>query len=907
MVLAGCTQQAPDKPIQSDPLLITGQMDNGLQYHIYPSTKEPVSIRMFVHIGSAHEDESQKGYAHFLEHMAFNGSKNFTSNDVVSLFEQSGMTFGADINAYTSYYETVYKLDLPDNQQLDKGLQWMRDIADGLTLDPNEIEKEKGVIQGEIRRTRPENKSLSEKYYEHVIKGTELETLDPVGNKTSVAEATSQTIRAFYEKWYQPRYTEVIVTGDVTQSKAEELIAKHFGNWENDTDLADNKVAMVALNTPDFVEEIGEYDSPSLSLLIERGSASVKTRNQLLDEWLDGIAESVIWTRLDTRFNTEAQPLQSLYASSYYINYRRYGLLSVGFVEADREKAQRIFIDTLASLRDHGVTQQELDAATAHYQQLAKTVDEQWEQHTSVDNAESIVYAISLRNPLQSKEDYQQSLDAVLEQATLDNINERLRSYLSKDYAMILGAENQQAITPLTNQISVLRDDIKQVGVKPIALVATATELMKPNGSAQIVSEETLDNGFIVWTLENGVEVWYERDEKAGNYVNVVYGSQGGKAALDPSLFAASELAIPTISRSGLGDFNGPELDSYLQRNSIEVYPFINFTHHGVELTAPKDKLADTLNVIFNISTHVNVSEKQLNASAREVISNIDNYLATPVGKWSQAMNRNSYKKNSMHYMLPTPEYTLVTTEQVKEVHHQLFSYDRGNKLVVVGDIEPAELKEMVGYYIAGIPLTPAEKVSFDAGYKEPPKKRIDMAIYNEPNSYYILRVTNANTSSTTARTAFIDDMVQRLINKRLTSYVREELGLDYAPDNYATGQDQQPSTDWFIEAQVAPEDIKKIEQAIDKVIADVRSNVTQQDIDLVAKQLAVALHPLADDTGQRAWFYTRYLIHGYGVDALLDVDAMTQSITKEEFTQRVEQAFGDNSISMKYALTPES
>ncbi|TKG39415.1 M16 family metallopeptidase, partial [Vibrio tasmaniensis] len=147
LTLVGCssTSSITETLIQPDPAWTSGQLENGLTYHVYPDHEESVSVRLVVHAGSFQETDQQEGYAHFLEHMAFNGSKNFSQNDVIRLFEDAGASFGADINAYTSYQETVYQLDLPDNVQLQSALTWMRDIGDALDLSSSEVEKEKGV------------------------------------------------------------------------------------------------------------------------------------------------------------------------------------------------------------------------------------------------------------------------------------------------------------------------------------------------------------------------------------------------------------------------------------------------------------------------------------------------------------------------------------------------------------------------------------------------------------------------------------------------------------------------------------------------------------------------------------------------------------------------------------------
>ncbi|MFM2586985.1 M16 family metallopeptidase [Vibrio sp. TBV020] len=906
LVLVGCSQPKQDISIETDSGWTSGQLENGLKYHIYPNDKEAVAIRMYVHVGSAHETEEQKGYAHFLEHMAFNGSRNFSSNDIVHLFEHSGLTFGADINAYTSYYETVYKLDLPNPKELSNGVKWMRDIADGLNLSSDEIEKEKGVIQGEFRRTRPENKSLSEKYYDHLIQGTELESLDPLGTKESVNNATTASIRAFYETWYHPQLTEVIITGDIAPEETKALLEENFANWKGGETPKGSEIARTTLDLTDFTEEIGEFDFPSISVLLDQSPSSIVTRQDLYDFWMDDVIQQLIWARIDEKLNQTAQPVQSLYSSSYYINYRRYSLLSVSFTEEERSKVQSLFTETFASLRDHGVTELELEASMAYYTQLLKTVDEQWKQRTAVDIAESKVNAISLDEPLQSKEDYRQSLETFIEYATFDRVNEQLTHFLKQDYVLILGAEQTDSIEALSKTIPSVRKQLGQAGVKPLALESKQDELSRPDGKGAIVNERTLDNGFTVWQLSNGIEVWFEPDENAGERVRLVYGSQGGKAALDPRLFAASELSIATISRSGIGEFNGTELDSYLRRNNIEVYPFIGFTDHGLEIGAPRDKLSEALSVLFNITTNVNVEKRQLAAVSRETIEGMNNYLDTPVGKWSREINRNSYLPDSFHYMLPAPEFSMVDEGQVKEVHKQLFTVKRSNKLVVIADLKPEQIREMLRFYIASIPLENAPSYTFDARYNLDPKPRIDLAIFNEPNTYYMVRVTNPDAKPSDVESVFIDDMIQRHLSKRLTEYIREDLGLDYAPDNYVTSQDGEPSIDWFIEAQVAPSDIDKVDAAVDKILNELLQGVAQEDVDLVAKQLAVALHPLADDTVQRAWFYARYLMHGYGVEALTDIDAMTQSITKDAFNERVQLIFGEQSIKTKYALTPE-
>ena len=159
LLIVGCNSDL-DKSIPEDANWSQYQLDNGLRYHLYPTEDKEVSIRLMIHAGSIQEADDQQGYAHFVEHMAFNGSRNFTGNDVIKLFEKTGGSFGADINAFTGYQLTTYKMDLSDQEHLTLALTWMRDVADGIKFEPEQVEREKGVILGGCRDTRTKDERV---------------------------------------------------------------------------------------------------------------------------------------------------------------------------------------------------------------------------------------------------------------------------------------------------------------------------------------------------------------------------------------------------------------------------------------------------------------------------------------------------------------------------------------------------------------------------------------------------------------------------------------------------------------------------------------------------------------------------------------------------------------------------
>lgn len=907
--LLGCSSTPQQQTLlKSDPYWVTGELDNGLTYHVYPDREQLVSVRLLVHAGSFQENEQQKGYAHFVEHMAFNGSKNFSGNDVVELFEQSGASFGADLNAYTSYQETLYKLDLPDNKNLDKALAWFRDIGDGLLLSETETKKEKGVILGEFRHSRVKDKPLSFQFYNHMVDGTNYQSHDPMGNKKSVSNVSAKELENFYQTWYQPQLTEVIVSGDITLAEVIPLIEKSFSSWQRGTTPVPVKKLSTNYNTQDFVAYVAGSESPSIGIVIDRGERVTHSHEQQHQLWLDEIAQQLIQQRLNSDFVDAALPVQWVASIPYLLEYQRYSITTVGFPADSREQSQQQFISTLSSLRDHGVSENEFMSVIQAYQANLDDIQVNWEKMDAVAHANGKSTALVINQTVQSQLDYKSSLKEFLSSTDLKAVNDNLDDLLSSPYILGLGLSSKEDLQAMNDELKDIRRAYKKTGNKPL-LVTASSAFSVPASQGKIVKQVQVSDepNLKQWTLSNGIEVWYLRNSEAGNNVGVYYASEGGKAALDPSLFPAVEIALQASIRSGVGKFSGSELTAHLRREDIEIYPFINFTHHGLEISAKKKTLAEGLAALHTIVTEPKIDSDQLEAVKSEFAQSRTAYLETPVGQFIQMVNRNSYQTSSRHMMLESDDIKAVTSQDILNVQHQLFQKLRDNTLVIVADINPAEIKPLVRQYVASLPLEAVVSPDYKVAYSTDSKERMDISINNEDSSQYLLRVISQQARDKTAKDVFMDDMLQRVLSSRLTAYVREELGLDYAPYVYSVAQDSEPSYDWLIGSLTAPENSDKIEQAIDKVIVEAAKGISEDETRTAAKQLVADLTPLQTKPTEQAWFISRYLIHDYGVEALFDLQRMTDSISSKDMTEYAKEIFGDNSYKLKNLLRPQS
>lgn len=299
-----------ESDIPVDSRIEFGNLDNGLRW-AWASNSEPEErcyIRLHVDVGSLAEEEHERGMAHFLEHMAFNGSKNFPAGTLIEWFQAQGMAFGADTNAHTSFSETVYKLDLPtgDEASLREGLLVLRDFADGLLLEEQEVEAEKGVIDGEERERDSAGMRVAMQQLETVFAGTRIGERLPIGTKEARDGFSAQSVRAFYERWYRPENMTLVAVGDLGDLNPEALFEEFFGSMTlPDTPWVDEPGPGQAADYS-YAIAIHESEIPSVSITVERLEPWVEDPLSVAD-WLEDMPMDYARSMLNLRFSELAK------------------------------------------------------------------------------------------------------------------------------------------------------------------------------------------------------------------------------------------------------------------------------------------------------------------------------------------------------------------------------------------------------------------------------------------------------------------------------------------------------------------------------------------------------------------------------------------------------------------------
>ena len=233
-------EQGLDRPIPVDPAVRIGELENGLRYYIMVNghPEKRAELRLIINAGSVLEDEDQRGLAHFVEHMAFNGTTHFEKNELIDYLQSLGMRFGSDVNAYTGFDVTVYQLTVPTDtlRLMEQAFLVLEDWAHGITFDPVEVDKERGVIVEEWRNRLGARKRLNYKHYPILFTGSKYAERMPIGKMEIVESAPPERLRRFYDDWYRPDLMAVVAVGDFDPDWIEGLIREHFDHLEGPSD-----------------------------------------------------------------------------------------------------------------------------------------------------------------------------------------------------------------------------------------------------------------------------------------------------------------------------------------------------------------------------------------------------------------------------------------------------------------------------------------------------------------------------------------------------------------------------------------------------------------------------------------------------------------------------------------------
>jgi zinc protease len=893
---------APDKDA------IWGRLESGLRYVIFPN-KFPVaqraSMRLYVDAGSLMEEDDQQGMAHFLEHMAFNGTKNFAAGTMVETFQRMGMAFGADTNAHTSFKETVYKLELPkvDEAMLTDAMRLFRDNLDGMLLSAEEVDRERGIILSEKLARDSVESRIMEEGYKFALPESTIPFRMPIGIEETIKKMPRERFVDFYEKWYTPKRAVIVVVGDVDVPLVEKLIRQHFGDAQarrgDSEDPSLGKVStgrgLEAKLYTDMEAAAVEISMETLRTPDKKPDSAAKRR----DAMIRNLADAMLNQRLSLLAKEEGTPL--IEAQSY--NYEMFEFVETNGVYAkckpeDWKGALTLIERELRRAVQFGFTPVEFAEATAAYLKTVRLRAEQKDTRKNSDLANALVKQLGSRKVFTDPVDDLKRVEKEIAEVTAEDCVSALRErWSTKDIQVFVGGKLQ--LPEADKTIAAALVESASVPVEPPAKQEQMEFAYQNFGEAGKVAKKNHvdDLGIVQAVFENQVRVNIKKTEFEKNSVRLMVNFGAGKLQPSADKPGIIPYAQAVFQAGGLEKHSADELRRLFAGKELSVDFAVgddSFVLGGK--TTPAD-LESQLELLCAYVVAPGYREE----ADRQFKRNLDS-LYTDLDKTAEGVIQNQVtgfiKGSDPRFIFPArAEMEKRSMADVKAWMGDALK-EGYMEIAIVGDVEETKALEAVGKTFGALPKrlagrpddSEARKIAFP---KEPRQKTFNFST-EIPRAYALAYWPTADMMDIKRTRRLV--LLGQILDDRLRLKIREELGETYSPASYHNASDTFTGFGYMTAmASLKPEQVAVVEPMFLEIGAEIGAKGITEDEFKRAQE--PQLQQIVQMRRDNRYWLQRVLVNSqaqpYRLDWSRSLEQDISTIKREELEQLAKEFLG--------------
>ena len=856
---AGTTVPATTSP--SDPAYLenipldgdvrAGVLDNGLTYHVRHNEAPggQLQLRLAVNAGSVLEDEDQSGAAHFLEHMMFNGTERWPGNELIAVLEGFGSQFGPDINAYTSYDETVYQLVVPnEGATVDLAFDVLREWAGNATLDQTEVEAERGVIVEEWRlRDQGIGGRISTLYEELLLAGTGYGGQAPIGEQSAIEATDSEELRRFYEDWYRPDLMAVVAVGDVDVDDLEAAIVERFGTLVGPAEPTERpEITVAAQAQPRFVS-FADPDLPAAfgHLLYPTGTEELVSYGATRDAMAAALGFDLVRRRLD-------EDVAAGSASFFSVDYQELALARAmtipGLaVDADPEEVGGAILDLATEIervRRHGFGEAELSRAVAAWRADADQALASARTRQDAEFAEGLVALFLARVPVPSAEAGHDITIRALEEMTLQRVEDAFVEVVdgTAPAVMVVGPASSAQALPDEAQLAESLEFVATADIeaRPDEDPSAGDLMVRPEPAP--ISSRTEDAFDVTWlTFGNGVRVGLIPTTISQNAVLLLGSSYGGTSVVAAADVAEAFAISDIVATSGAGDLTRVELDRLLTGKVVEVSPFIGPTTEGIFGRSASEELETMLQL-----AHLTMTAPRADGGAVEsFLGEVRPFAASPgtvagLAAGVALAEARYGEDNPWYAALPRiEELDAFDVAAALAVYRDRFGDAGDFVFVLAGDFNPDDVVDLVAGYLGTLPAT-GRADGFVDRQPDPPQGAVVETVHagTDEQAAVSFLVTGALDAGSEDR--IHAQLLQLVLDTRLRNRLREALSATYSPQvEVSTTDEPDALIETYIEVSGSPDRLDEISQETVAVLRDLAANgPTEAELATARQQL---------------------------------------------------------------------
>jgi zinc protease len=776
-------------PVPVDPRITVGTLPNGLRYYLR-ANKQPerrAELRLVVNAGSILEDDDQRGLAHFVEHMCFNGTRRFPKQEVVAFLQSTGMRFGAHINANTSFDQTVFQLQIPtdDANVIDRSFQILEDWAHAVSFDNDEVDKERGVILEEWRTGLGPGARMLDAQLPVLLKDSRYANRLPIGTPEVIRSFTYERLKKFYTDWYRPDLMAVIAVGDFEPVKIEALIRSRFGSIpaavsprpRPNFDVPDHPgTRYVVATDPEATNTIVSVTS----LMAARDQTTVAAYRQMT---IERVFAGLLSARLDEMAQKPEAPfLDSNTGRGLFVKTAEATSLSALVADGGVEKGLAALFTEADRVARFGFTQTELDryrlGYTQSFAQLAASNDE----HTSVSLADEYIRNFMQQEPIPGIAYENGLVQRFMPEITLADINALAREWVPDRNRVVAVTAPKKPGVAVPDEAK-LAAVIKSAGGGPLtAYVDTVSnkpllEAMPKPGA--IAKTATKPSGITEWTLSNGVRVVLDPTTFKQDEVLFRAFSPGGTSLAPDPDFVAAETADRVVAEGGLGSLSAIDLSKKLAGKVAYVRPDIDEMFEGLSGRALRRDLETMFQLIYLTFTQPRADPEAFKAATGQLTAALANRQALPDVAFEDALNA-AMTQSHFRAQPMSPEFVAqMSLDKSLKFYKERYADASDFTFVFVGSFDVPTIKPLVERYLGSLPALHRKEAGRDVGIR-PPSGVVEKEIKRGSTPRSQVGVIFNGTFQNTEKNRVILRTMANTLAGNLQRVLREDLGGTY-------------------------------------------------------------------------------------------------------------------------------
>ena len=867
------------KNFENSKNLISGKLENGIHYYIYKNNKpeNKAMLNLVVKTGSLMEEDNEQGIAHFMEHMAFNGTTKFKKNEMIKYLQSIGLSFGGDLNAYTSFDRTVYKLLVPTTpKELEDGIEVLREWASEATLSSQEIDSEKKVVIEEWRLRQGLAQRLGDVQKKALFEGSRYFDRFPIGLPEIINGADQNLVKGFYQKWYQPENISIIAVGDFDTNQIENFIHKYFNYQGTQKGKTPKEYSLKKLKNKYVVFSDDEirYNTFTITKILDRDV--IKDEKSMKNSIIDQLLFNILNTRLNNLQKESDTPFLQSLVYKYDINNSQDIFSAVAVIKNNKlSEGITLLNNFLKSSAKNGVTDYELELEKENLINNYKNLVTNKESITHETYADSLVEHVMSGECFIDIDEEFNIYSTLIKNITTKDLNKRIKKIYKENSLYFLTTStsqnkiNEKQLEELIKE-SKNSNKIIDFSIKPVILTPLKTSL----GS---FTKET-DGKYL---LSNGIKVFSKKTDFDKDKIYIKLFKKEGSSSNDYTTFINSTIAPTIIEQSGVGNLKPTDIDTFMKGKNFSISSYISDYEQGFIISTDRKNLELALEYMNYLIYEPKVDKIIYENTISDLKESLNNRNNSPQIVYRDKIREIYSGKNNRKLPLSEKDLTLISPEKVLNIYKEKFSNFSEYNLIVVGSFNEEELEKNLKTYVASLPSENSKTIITPLDLKTPKNIVKEKIIKGVDKKATVTLIFPYNFKYGYEEKTLYNSFSQ-ILNIALIEDIREKIGGVYSISSRTSLSPNNYGEDKMVISYSC--DISRVDE-IEKAVLQSLENLLYKDIDKEKINSVVKNYELSYNTEMKEnsfWFnylYQKITVPNY---KLATPEEYKELVTKE-------------------------